>query len=211
MNTKKIDQIFARLAARDPEPKIELNFTNEFTLLVAVVLSAQATDKGVNKATPALFAVADTPQKMLTLGVAGVTRYIKTIGLYKGKAKNIIGLSRMLIEEFGGKIPHTLEALQRLPGVGSKTAHVWLNCALGQPLIAVDTHVFRVANRLGLCKTTSAGATEKILNKIIPDQWKMHAHHWLILHGRYVCVARKPKCPQCVIRDLCEWPKKILE
>ena len=192
MNTKKIDQIFARLAARDPEPKIELNFTNEFTLLVAVVLSAQATDKGVNKATPALFAVADTPQKMLTLGVAGVTRYIKTIGLYKGKAKNIIGLSRM-------------------SGVGSKTAHVWLNCALGQPLIAVDTHVFRVANRLGLCKTTSAGATEKILNKIIPDQWKMHAHHWLILHGRYVCVARKPKCPQCVIRDLCEWPKKILE
>jgi endonuclease-3 len=208
MNKQKIDQIFTRFAAACPHPVTELEYTNDYTLLVAVVLSAQATDKGVNKATKALFAKVDTPEQMVKLGEAGLKAYIKTIGLFNAKAKNIMGLSTKLVEEFGGKIPHTREELQSLPGVGRKTANVWLNCALGQHTIAVDTHVFRVANRIGLCKTTTPEKTELALEKNIPDQWKEHAHHWLILHGRYTCVARKPKCPDCVIKDLCEFKGK---
>lgn len=211
MNKQKIDQIFSRLAAADPNPKTELEFTNEYTLLVAIVLSAQATDVGVNKATRALFAKVDTPKKMLALGEAGLKQYIKTIGLFNAKAKNVIALSEMLIKQFNGEIPHTREELQMLPGVGRKTANVWLNCALGEPTIAVDTHVFRVANRLGLCKTTTPEATELALEKAIPATWKQHAHHWLILHGRYICKARRPECPRCIIRDLCEYKAKTVE
>ncbi|MDE3016933.1 MAG: endonuclease III [Pseudomonadota bacterium] len=208
MNKQKIDRIFARFAARDPAPGTELDYTNEFTLLVAVVLSAQATDKGVNKATPALFKAAPTPKKMLAVGEDGLKKHIRTIGLFNSKARNIIGLSKKLVEEFGGKVPHTREELQTLPGVGRKTANVWLNCALGKHTIAVDTHVFRVANRIGLCKTTTPEKTEAALEKTIPDKWKRHAHHWLILHGRYTCVARKPKCPGCLIKNLCGFPQK---
>jgi len=208
MNKAKIDQIFTRLAKQNPKPVTELHFTNEFTLLVAVVLSAQATDAGVNKATPALFAVADSPEKMLALGLEKLKNYIKTIGLFNAKAKNVIGLSEKLMADFGGKIPHTREELQSLPGVGRKTANVWLNCALGEPTMAVDTHVFRVANRLGLCNTKTPEATEMALEKAIPAEWMLHAHHWLILHGRYVCVARKPKCPECILKDLCEFKDK---
>ena len=208
MNTQKIDEIFRRFAKQNPHPTTELHSTNDYTLLVAIVLSAQATDAGVNKATPALFAVTDTPQKMLKLGEDGLKKYIKTIGLFNAKARNIIGLSQKLIDDFGGRVPETREELQSLPGVGRKTANVWLNCARGKPTIAVDTHVFRVANRIGLCKTTTPEKTEAALEKSIPDKWKTHAHHWLILHGRYVCVARKPKCPQCLIRDLCEFKDK---
>jgi len=210
MNKQKIDQIFTRFAAHNPQPKTELDYTNDYTLLVAVVLSAQATDVGVNKATKALFATANTPQKMLALGEEGLKKTIKTIGLFNAKARNIMALSRKLMDEFGGKVPHTREALQSLPGVGRKTANVWLNCALGQHTIAVDTHVFRVANRIGLCKTTTPEKTELALEKVIPDKWKQHAHHWLILHGRYTCTARKPKCPGCLIRDLCEYEMKTL-
>jgi len=208
MDKKKIDQIFTRFAARNPTPKTELYYTNDYTLLVAVVLSAQATDVGVNKATKSLFAKVDTPQQMLALGEARLKKNIKTIGLYNAKAKNIIGLSRKLVDEFGGKVPHSREALMTLPGVGRKTANVWLNCALGQHTIAVDTHVFRVANRIGLCKTTTPEKTEIALEKAIPAKWKQHAHHWLILHGRYVCKARKPNCLGCLIRDLCEFKEK---
>jgi endonuclease-3 len=208
MDRQKIDQIFARLAARDPHPKTELVYTNDYTLLVAIVLSAQATDVSVNKATKELFKLAYAPQQMLKLGEKGLKHYIKTIGLYNAKAKNVINLSKKLVEEHGGRVPQMREALEALPGVGRKTASVWLNCALGQPTIAVDTHVFRLANRLGLCKTTTADATALALEKAIPDKWKLHAHHWLILHGRYVCVARKPKCPDCILRDLCEFKHK---
>ncbi len=210
MNKQKIDQIFTRFAAQSKAPKTELHFTNDYTLLVAVVLSAQATDKGVNKATPALFKAADTPRKMLKLGEAGLKKYIKTIGLFNAKAKNIIGLSKKLISDFDGKIPHSHEELMTLPGVGRKTANVWLNCALGHPTIAVDTHVFRVANRIGFCKTKTPEATEFALEKVIPDKWKHHAHHWLILHGRYTCVARKPKCKECIINNLCEYSDKTV-
>lgn len=211
MNRQKIDQIFSRFAAHEPEPKTELKFTNEFTLLVAIVLSAQATDASVNKATPTLFKAADNPKKMLALGEAKLKDYIKTIGLFNSKAKNVIALSEKLLNEFGGKVPHTREELQSLPGVGRKTANVWLNCALGQHTIAVDTHVFRVSNRLGLCKTTTPEKTEEALEKAIPEKWKSHAHHWLILHGRYTCIARKPRCPNCIVRDLCEYPLKTQE
>jgi len=210
MNKQKIDQIFARFATREPHPQTELKFTNEYTLLVAIVLSAQATDVSVNKATKELFSKINTPQKMLALGEDALKRYIKTIGLFNTKAKNVIALSKKLIGDFGGNIPHTREELQSLPGVGRKTANVWLNCALGLPTIAVDTHVFRVANRLGLCKTTTPEATEIALEKVIPKKWMQHAHHWLILHGRYICVARKPKCPECLVRDLCEFKGKTL-
>lgn len=208
MKKEKIDDIFGRLAAANPDPKTELNFSNDFTLLVAIVLSAQATDVGVNKATPALFKHADSPQKMLRLGEEGVKKYIKTIGLFNSKAKNIIGLSKKLVEKYDGKLPESRKELQTLPGVGRKTANVWLNCARGLPTIAVDTHVFRVANRLGLCKTKTADATEFALEKVIPKKWKQHAHHWLILHGRYTCKARKPECAKCLIKDICEYKEK---
>lgn len=208
MKKSKIDQIFARFAAANPEPRTELTSVNHFTLLVAIVLSAQATDATVNKATPALFAVADTPRKMAALGVNGLKEYIKTIGLYNSKAANIIALSERLLREHDGQVPTTREALQALPGVGRKTANVWLNCALGLPTIGVDTHVFRLAGRIGLCRSKTPEATEIALEKAIPDQWKQHAHHWLILHGRYVCKARKPECQRCLIKELCEFKQK---
>lgn len=208
MKKAQIDEIFTRFSASEPHPVTELKATNGFTLLVAIVLSAQATDVGVNKATPALFKVADTPEKMVALGLDKLKTYIKTIGLFNAKAANIIALSQRLIDHYGSQVPHTREDLQTLPGVGRKTANVWLNCELGLPTIAVDTHVFRVSNRVGLCKTTTPDATELALEKAIPDKWKTHAHHWLILHGRYVCKARIPNCPECIIRDLCEYKDK---
>lgn len=201
-------QFFARLAARTPEPKGELNYTNNYTLLVAVVLSAQATDIGVNKATAALFQKVSTPQDMLKLGEAGLKRHIRTIGLYNAKAKNVIALSQQLIDEFQGQVPDQLKDLVRLPGVGRKTANVVLNMAFGQPTIAVDTHVFRVAHRTGLARGKTPEAVEAQLMKKVPKQYLRHAHHWLILHGRYICKARKPDCPACPVRDLCAYRHK---
>ena len=203
-----INELFQRLSDLEPEPKTELNYINHYTLLVAVVLSAQATDKGVNRATVALFEAVDTPQKMLALGERNLKNYIKTIGLYNSKAKNIIALSHMLIEDFQGKIPQKRELLEKLPGVGRKTANVVLNCAFGVPTIAVDTHIFRVSNRLGLVNEKNVLKTELALEKAIPNKWKQHAHHWLILHGRYICKARKPECYRCVIYDLCGYKEK---
>ena len=208
MNPAKRSEIFRRLRAADPEPKTELEHTTPFELLVSVVLSAQATDKSVNLATAKLYKKANTPQKILALGVAGLEQYIKTIGLYRGKAKNVIETCRLLIEEHGGEVPRTREALERLPGVGRKTANVVLNVAYGEPTIAVDTHIFRVSNRTGLAPGKDPLEVEMRLLKFVPDEFKMHAHHWLILHGRYVCIARKPKCPECIIRDLCEYRDK---
>jgi endonuclease-3 len=205
-----VAEIFRRFAARDPEPRGELHYVNPFTLLVAVVLSAQATDAGVNKATPALFALADTPEKMAALGEAKVTELIRTIGLYRNKAKNVVALSRKLIAEHGGKVPTDRDALEALPGVGRKTANVVLNIAFGQPAIAVDTHVFRVANRTGLAPGKTPLSVEEGLERVVPPEYKLHAHHWLILHGRYVCKARKPDCPQCPIHDLCRFPDKTI-
>lgn len=207
MNKQKADEIFRRLSEKNPSPKTELFYTNDFTLLVAIVLSAQATDAGVNKATPALFTIADTPEKMFSLGEVKLKNYIKTIGLFNSKAKNVISLSKKLTDEFDSKIPESREELMSLPGVGRKTANVWLNCARGLPTIAVDTHVFRVANRLGLSTTKTADSTEEALEKIIPAKWKIHAHHWLILHGRYICKARLPLCQQCPLTDLCKFYK----
>lgn len=203
-----IEAIFATFAAAEPHPKTELMAPNPFCLLVAIVLSAQATDVGVNKATPALFKKADSPRKMLALGEAGLKRYIQTIGLFNAKAKNVIALSEKLLAEFGGQVPTTREALETLPGVGRKTANVWLNCALGLPTIGVDTHVFRVANRLGLCATKNPLTTEAALEKTLPAKWKQHAHHWLILHGRYVCKARRPECGRCSVRQWCAYEEK---
>jgi len=208
MKKAQIDLIFTRFSQAEPHPVTELFATNGFTLLVAIVLSAQATDAGVNKATPALFKAADTPEKMLKLGLEKVKTHIKTIGLFNTKATNIIALSQRLVDHYGSQVPHTREALQTLPGVGRKTANVWLNCVLGHPTIAVDTHVFRVSNRIGLCKTTTPEATEAALENTIPDHWKTHAHHWLILHGRYTCKARNPLCPTCIIRDICQCRQK---
>ena len=205
MNKQKIDKIFSILSAKNPSPTTELFSTNDFTLLVAIVLSAQATDVGVNKATPALFNIADTPEKMLALGETKLKNYIKTIGLFNSKAKNIIALSQKLLDEFDGEIPEYRAALMTLAGVGRKTANVWLNCARGEPTIAVDTHVFRVTNRLGLCNTKTADSTEIELEKTIPKKWKRHAHHWLILHGRYICKARTPLCKECILNNLCEF------
>ena len=204
----KAEEMFARLAAREPEPTTELVYSSPYTLLVSVVLSAQATDVGVNKATKPLFKVVDTPEKMLALGEAGLTEYVKTIGLYKGKAKNVIALSRLLIERHGGKVPADREALEALPGVGRKTANVVLNEAFGVPTIAVDTHVFRVANRTRLAPGASPREVEEGLERVTPQQYKRGAHHWLILHGRYVCKARKPECWRCVIAELCPFPDK---
>jgi endonuclease-3 len=208
--TKRIEEIFTRFEAADPNPKGELEHVNVFTLLVAVVLSAQATDAGVNKATRALFAVADTPQKMLALGEKGLRDYIKTIGLYPTKAKNIIALCAQLIEKHGGRTPQDRAALEALPGVGRKTANVVLNIAFHEPVIAVDTHIFRVSNRVPLAKGTTVREVESGLEEIIPDRFKMHAHHWLILHGRYVCKARRPECERCLIEDLCQFEGKTV-
>jgi endonuclease III len=208
MNAHDVDEFFRRLAQERPNPRSELEFINPYTLLVAVVLSAQATDAGVNKATEQLFKVADTPQKMAALGEAGLRDYIKTIGLFNTKAKNVIALSQQLIAEHGGAVPRTREALEALPGVGRKTANVVLNVAFGQPTIAVDTHIFRVANRTGLAPGPTPFAVEEGLERVVPDRWKRNAHHWLILHGRYVCVARKPRCEACVVNDLCDYPAK---
>ncbi|MBM3573814.1 MAG: endonuclease III, partial [Alphaproteobacteria bacterium] len=199
MTDAEIDSFFARLAVRDPSPKGELEYANPYTLLVAVVLSAQATDASVNKATRALFRVADSPAAMLKLGEAGLKTHIKTIGLYNAKAKNVIALSRLLIERHQGQVPRTREALEALPGVGRKTANVVLNITFGEPTIAVDTHLFRLGNRTGLARGKTPLAVELALLKRVPDRWKRHAHHWLILHGRYVCKARKPDCPVCVV------------
>ncbi len=198
-----IEEIFARLKAADPEPKTELNYTNPFTLIVAVVMSAQSTDKGVNKATEKLFKIADTPQKMLKLGEDGVRDHIKTIGFFNAKSRNVIALSQMLVDHYGGEVPSTMEELVKLPGVGRKTANVVLNVVYGQPTMAVDTHVFRVSRRLGLSKGETPEEVEFDLLKTIPAKYMDHAHHWLILHGRYVCVARKPKCEICILNDIC--------
>jgi endonuclease-3 len=199
----RIAEIFARFEAAAPDPRTELEYKTPFTLLVAVVLSAQATDKSVNKATEKLYAVADTPAKMLALGEADVTPFIASIGLFRMKAKNVVALSRILIEQYGGEVPLRREALQALPGVGRKTASVVLNELSIEPAIAVDTHVFRVAHRLGLTKAKTPDDVERDLMAIVPDRGKTRAHHWLILHGRYVCVARKPKCAECLVADLC--------
>jgi len=204
----EIEEAFRRFAAANPAPRGELQHINPFTLLVAVVLSAQATDAGVNKATPALFELADTPEKMAALGEARVRGLIKTIGLYRTKAKNLIALSKKLIAEHGGKVPHDRAALEALPGVGRKTANVVLNIAFGEPTIAVDTHIFRVGNRTGLAPGRTPFEVEMHLMQVVPERYRLHAHHWLILHGRYVCVARRPLCEKCLIADLCKWPEK---
>ena len=206
----EIEEAFRRFAAANPAPRGELQHINPFTLLVAVVLSAQATDAGVNKATPALFALADTPEKMVALGEARVRDLIKTIGLYRTKAKNVIALSEKLIAEHGGKVPHDREALEALPGVGRKTANVVLNIAFGEPTIAVDTHIFRIGNRTGLAVGKTPLEVEMKLMDVVPEKYHLHAHHWLILHGRYVCVARRPLCEKCIIADLCKWPGKTV-
>ena len=208
MKPGDVEEFFRRLAAERPNPRGELEYLSPFTLLVAVVLSAQATDASVNKATPALFAVADTPAKMAALGEARLQDYIKTIGLYRTKAKNVIRLSEMLIAEHGGEVPRTREELQKLPGVGRKTANVVLNIAFAEPTIAVDTHIFRVGNRTGLAPGKTPDQVEARLEKVVPAHYKLHAHHWLILHGRYVCVARKPHCLSCVVSDLCAFKGK---
>jgi endonuclease-3 len=205
------EDFFARLKKIDPEPKTELNYVNPYTLLVAVALSAQATDKGVNKATASLFQKITTPEQMLALGEEKLTEAIKTIGLYKGKAKNVIAAAKILVEKHGGQVPQDREALEELPGVGRKTANVVLNVAFGEPTIAVDTHIFRVSNRTGLAPGKDVVAVEMALEKIVPDEYRLHAHHWLILHGRYTCIARKPLCPTCVERDLCRFKDKTKE
>jgi endonuclease-3 len=204
-------EIFARLRAANPHPAGELAWSTPYQLLVAVVLSAQATDKSVNAASAKLFPVAGTPQQMLALGVAGLEEHIRSIGLYRTKAKNVVELSRLLLVRHGGGVPAAREALESLPGVGRKTASVVLNIAFGQPTVAVDTHIFRVANRTGLAPGKDPLAVEEKLVKLVPAEFLKDAHHWLILHGRYVCVARKPKCPQCLIRDLCEFKAKTTE
>jgi len=202
-------EVFRRFREANPSPKGELEHVNPYTLLVAVVLSAQSTDVGVNKATRALFALADTPQKMLALGEDGVRERIKTVNFHPTKARNIIALSRRLVEEHGGEVPPSIEALQKLPGVGHKSASVVLNVAFGQPRIAVDTHIFRVSNRIPLVRTETPLETQGKLEAIVPDEFKLDAHHWLILHGRYVCKARRPECYRCLINDLCRYePKK---
>jgi endonuclease-3 len=210
MKKAHIEEFFRRLEEGNPDPRGELEYINPYTLLVAVVLSAQATDVGVNKATGPLFKVADTPQKMVALGEAKLRDYIRTIGLFNTKAKNVIGLSRMLVDTHGGEVPRDRAALEKLPGVGRKTANVVLNIAFAEPTMAVDTHIFRVGNRTGLAPGKTPLAVEHGLEKAVPVRYKLHAHHWLILHGRYVCKARKPDCPACVVNDLCGYKAKTL-
>jgi endonuclease-3 len=209
--TAEVEEAFRRFSAANPVPEGELQHINPFTLLVAVVLSAQATDAGVNRATPALFAVANTPAKMLALGDARLQEFIKTIGLFRTKAKNLIALSKKLVEEHGGEVPRSREALEALPGVGRKTANVVLNIAFGEATIAVDTHIFRVANRTGLAPGKTPFEVEMKLEERVPAKYKPHAHHWLILHGRYICVDRRPFCEKCLIADLCKWPGKTAQ
>jgi endonuclease-3 len=209
LNKAEIAEIFTRFAEANPHPVTELIAPNPFCLLVAIVLSAQATDISVNKATAHLFAVADTPQAMMALGEEGIAAYIKTIGLYNSKAKNIMRLCEQLMQEHGGVIPQNRDQLQQLAGVGRKTANVWLNCVLGMPLMAVDTHVFRVSNRMGLCRAATVLACEEALMRRIPSAFLRHAHHWLILHGRYVCKARTPDCGNCIVQDVCRYVDKI--
>ena len=207
---QEVEEAFRRFKKASPAPQTELKSVNPYTLLVAVVLSAQATDAGVNKATPALFAAADTPEKMAALGEERVRDFIKTIGLYRNKAKNVVELSRRLVAEHGGQVPRDREALEALPGVGRKTANVVLNVAFGEPTIAVDTHIFRVGNRTNMAPGLTPFEVELNLEKVVPDKYKLHAHHWLILHGRYTCIARKPLCEKCIINDLCRWPEKTV-
>jgi endonuclease III len=208
MNAQKRFEIFARLRDHNPEPTTELNWETPFELLAAVLLSAQATDVGVNKATARLFPVANTPQAILDLGLEGLKTHIKTIGLYNTKAENLMKTCRLLVEQHGGEVPQTRAALEALPGVGRKTANVILNTAFGQPTIAVDTHIFRVANRTGIAKGKDVVEVEKKLLRQVPKEFRQDAHHWLILHGRYTCVARRPRCGSCVIEDLCEFKEK---
>ena len=202
--------MFSRLAELNPKPTTELEYTTPFELLIAVILSAQATDVGVNKATRRLYPIANTPEKILALGEDGLKRHIATIGLFNAKAKNVIATCRMLVEQYGGEVPRDRAALEALPGVGRKTANVVLNTAFGEPTIAVDTHIFRLSNRTGLAPGKDVRAVEDKLLKVVPEEFKQDAHHWLILHGRYVCKARKPDCPQCIIRDLCRYPDKTV-
>ncbi len=210
MKKADVEEFFRRLEEGNPDPRGELEYINPYTLLVAVVLSAQATDVGVNKATGPLFVVADTPEKMVALGEARLRDYIKTIGLYNSKAKNVIALSQILIEKHGSQVPRDRATLETLPGVGRKTANVVLNIAFGEPTIAVDTHIFRVGNRTGLAPGKTVLAVELKLEKAVPAKYRLHAHHWLILHGRYVCKARKPNCPVCVVNDLCGYKAKTV-
>ena len=203
-------EVFSRFRERMPEPEGELEHVNAYTLVVAVALSAQATDKGVNRATGPLFQIADTPQKMLDLGEEGVIEHIKSIGLYRNKAKNVIKLSRILVEEYGGEVPSSRAALSSLPGVGRKTANVVLNMWWGHPAQAVDTHIFRIGNRTGICPGKDVNAVERAIEDNVPAEFQRHAHHWLILHGRYICKARKPECPKCPIQDLCQFEEKTL-
>ena len=210
MKREQVHEFFRRLRAANPAPTTELNYNSPFELLVAVILSAQSTDVGVNRATEKLFRDAPTPEAMLALDVDGLSEYIRTIGLYNNKAKNIIATCRILVEEHGGEVPAEREALENLPGVGRKTANVILNTAFDQPTMAVDTHIFRVANRTGLARGKTPRAVEDRLLKVIPAEYLKDAHHWLILHGRYVCKARKPDCPACIVADLCAWQEKTL-
>ena len=210
MKKENIYEFFRRLSEVEARPETELNFSNPFTLVVAVALSAQATDKGVNKATKELFKIADTPEKMVNLGEERIRDMVKTIGLYKTKAKNVFQLSKMLIDEFDQQVPQDREQLMRLPGVGRKTANVVMNVAFGLPTFAVDTHVFRLSNRTGLAPGKTVLDVEKKLEKRVPDPYRVHAHHWLILHGRYICTARKPRCPDCLVSDLCKFKSKTV-
>jgi endonuclease-3 len=211
LTAAEVEEVFARLSELDPEPDTELEYSTPYELLVAVILSAQATDVGVNKATRRLFPVANTPPAMLELGEAGLKRHISSIGLFNAKAANVIAMSRLLLERHGGEVPHTRVELEALPGVGRKTANVILNVAFGEPTIAVDTHIFRVSNRTGLAPGKDVRAVEDGLMKRVPERYRQHAHHWLILHGRYTCKARRPDCPRCVIRDLCRYPDKTMD
>jgi endonuclease-3 len=210
MTPVQIEEAFRRFQEVQPEPKTELKYVNPFTLLVAVVLSAQATDAGVNKATPALFALADTPEKMAALGEDRIRDLVKTIGLFRNKAKNVAALAQILVEQHGGQVPRSREALEALPGVGRKTANVVLNTAFGEETFAVDTHIFRVGNRTGMATGKNPLEVEAKLEKVVPGPYRRNAHHWLILHGRYTCLARKPLCERCIIADLCQWPGKTV-
>jgi endonuclease III len=205
VHKQKVNEIFRRFFEKNPDPKIELEYYSAYTLSVAVILSAQSTDKGVNRATPSLFRVADTPDKMIELGEEKLKGFIKTIGLYNSKARHIISLSKMLIERYGGELPASFDQLKELPGVGRKSANVLLNTLWNKPTIAGDTHVFRVSNRIGFCNAKNPIQTESALKKIVPTEWKKKAHHWLVLHGRYVCKARKPDCSRCIIEDVCKY------